>query len=386
MPGRLLNPGSLAIAVLIVLGSCGAGVTISSPSDPPPGGFDLSEPEIQAALGSPRLETPAWQRRAGDLNVVGQGTVPDPDEIDLIEAVARDVPNVIWDEVPIRDVVRVPQAPGNRTAHQQPVAYALGPDVYLLDRAFELSADGSSRYDLARAFVHELVHVAQFFSMTDDYVSAALSGEVGAVDPTIGSELVGDFAATTGWSKVGSGVDAGWFLPDGVEAATRYGRTSPGEDMAESVTLVAIGLPELVPQDRVRWVESWLGVTADSLARGRPWAPAGSEEVRSRSNLYDEESVAGLALERAHIEPIYFELPVGMPAAEELAQLITTELLSRGMSGSLRSLELGGLPRFGGAFAAPEGVTWWVELWDFRSRPSGTTGPDTPVLTYVAIW
>ena len=156
--------------------------------------------------------------------------------------------------------------------------------------------------------------------------------------------------------------------------------------MAESVTLVAVGLADLLPPDRVRWVENWLGASASELSRGRPWVPPGSEEVVSADALYDETHVAQISLNSTHVEPLYFQLPVDTLPAPDMATAITSELLARGMSGSLQSLSEGVVPRYGGAFAGTEGITWWIELWDFRFRPPGTAGPDQPILIYVAVW
>lgn len=376
-------PFLLAAVFLVLAAACAAPGAASGRVEIPAGGFDLSDPDLQTRLGSPELPDIVWQRQAGELTVVGRSLVADPDEIALIEAVASDVPQVIWKTAPVRHIVRMPDAPGTRPAHEKPVAFALGPDVYLLDRAFELSEGGSSRYDLARAFIHELVHVAQFFTMSDEYVARSLSGAVETVDPTVGSSLVQDFAEATGWRTV---ADGDWELADTIPAASTYGRTSPGEDMAESVTLVAVGLADLLPPDRVRWVEGWLGVSADELSRGRPWVPPGSEEVLSVDALYDESQVAQLARSRRRVEPLYFQLPVDAVAAPEMATALTSELLTRGMSGSLQPASDSPVPRYSGAFAGTEGITWWVELWDFRFRPPGTSGPDRPILIYVAVW
>ena len=376
-----------AIATLIVAGACGAAVDGTGSVDVPPGGFDLTDASLQASLGASPVASVQWQRMAGDVTVIGAFGQPDPDEISLIEAVARDVPAALWRQVDVRNVVRSSVAPGARTEHRDPIAYALGPDVYLLDRAFGLSSGGSSRYELARAFIHELVHVAQFSTMSDDYIAAALSGATDQVDPTIGSELVSDFASDTGWSRSGTQPTDPWTLPDDVAASSAYGRTSAGEDMAEAVSLVAVGLADLVPADRVRWVERWLGVSAPELARGRPWAPPGSVEVLSEDNLYDEASVALATRDREHAEPLYFQLPAGLGDGVAISADINRHLLDRGLSGSIAPLDRSGsVPRFGGTFAGPGGVLWWVELWDFRHRAAGSTGPDRPILTYVAMW
>lgn len=374
------------LACAAVAAACGA--TDSGMSTIPAGGFDLSDPDVQERLGAGPVENITWQRTAGEYTVVGRGPTPPPSEIDLIAAVMSDIPQALTEQAPIRQIVRVPNPPPDgRPQHEQAVAFALGPDIYLLDRAFTLSDGGSTRYDLTRAIVHELAHVAQWLTMSDDYIAAALAGEISRLDPTTGSRLVHDFAADTGWRTTNDDPVAPlWVLEDGAEPASTYGGTSAGEDMAESVSLTALGLADRVPQDRVGWVEDWLGRPADELAVGRPWAPAGAVEVRSSDALYDETAARAAQGPFLHAEPLYFELPATVPEAAELADLVSANLRDRQMSGSLERLGDDRLPRFGGLFTRSDGLRYWVEVWDFRSRADGTTGPDLPVLTYVAMW
>jgi hypothetical protein len=382
----------------LLAGACGGGVRGSNPPPSVPSdGFDLGDETLREQLGSGPPADIDWRRTltradGAAVAVVGRGTSPDQAELSLIQSAVRDIPGRLWAHVDLRTIVRTTQAPGERAPHEQPVAYALGPDVYLLDQALTLSDDGSSRYELARALIHELVHVAQFATLADDYVAAALRGDLATVDPTVGSVLVGDFAAATGWNRVApdersaEGPGAGWQLPPDVAASTEYGRSNPGEDMAEAVTLVLIGRDDAASPDRIAWVEEWLGDSTDRLAAGRPWVPGGATEVLSIDPLYDESAVADLAGADRRTEPAYFELPEELGATDEIAAAVTERLLARGFAGAMTPIEDRRVPRVGGRFIGQNGIVWWVELWDFRFRAEGTSGPTSPVLAYVAVW
>ena len=380
------------------LAACGSEPIVTDATvEIPEGGYDLTEDSLRSQLGSEPIDDIDWQRSITGadgvgLAVVGSGTVPDAAELDLIAATVADIPSALWNQTDLRTIVRTVRAPGQRAPHAQPIAYALGPDVYLLDEALSLSDGGSTRYELARALVHELVHVAQFTTMSDEYVAAALDGRIDTVDPTLGSELVADFAASTGWTRANPaaeapfGPGAGWELALDVTASSEYGRTNPAEDMAEATTLVLMGRDDLVPADRVAWVETWLGESIDRLAAGRPWVPQGSAEVLSNDPLYDQDAVAALSGDRSHVEPSYFELPTDLGDAGTIAATVTEHLLGRGVVGTMEPIDDPRVPRLGGRFTGQHGIVWWVELWDFRLRADGTSGPSAPVLVYVAVW
>lgn len=383
----ILRRSVLVLAALaLVAASCGGSEGTGGTITVPAGGYDLDDPELQASLGVPE-PTIAWTRTADRVQFVGAGTPASPAEVDLLAAVVAEVPAVLDTVTAPRWVVRATDPPARQRTHPQAVAYAFGPDIYLLDGSFELSRDGSTRFDLARAYIHELAHVAQFRSLSDEYIAAALAGELTQVDPTAGSTLLADFAAATGWiDETPESIIPSWSLSSDAVASTAYGATHPGEDMAESVALVMLGLADLISPDRVGWVERWLGTSATELARGRPWAPAGSVEVASDSSLWDGEAVERLAIGFDHVEPLYFQLPPDAATGEQLVGDIERELRERLMAGELEAIDDPRLPRFGGRFLRQDGSFFWVELWDFREADPDLGGPTQPILVYVAIW
>ena len=307
------------VAVAMVVSACVPSPTATTTLGPD---LDLSDPDTLAALGisAPSID---WERSIDRLVYAGAGSPPSPEELTLVTQVIDDLPTAFLDKLDLRYVIRSGDKTATRADHPTAVAFALGPDIYLLDRTFNLSEGGSTRFDLARAVVHELVHVAQFQEMTHEYARAALDGVVTRLNPIDGSTLVAEFASATGWDNNSTDVvSPRWNLSPGETASSSYGATNPGEDMAEAVSLVILGLADLVPDDRVRWVEQWLGAPADALALGQPWAPAGSIELITDDALYDEETVAAMQGPLGHTEALYFKLPSDVPETNDLASLV----------------------------------------------------------------
>jgi hypothetical protein len=346
--------------------------------------IDMTDPDLLARLGSPALEDIAWKRTVRGWTLLGIEGSADPAELELIEAALDEIPDALAGVAEPRNLIRA-GAVDDAEAIGKAVAFTQGPDIYLVDRTFAPNGDSTTRFELTRALLHELAHVAQYRSLDDDYVRAALQGEVDRVDPADGSALVRSFATTVGWiDQDEDPLRSSWLLPSSIESATDYGRTGPGEDMAEAVSLALMGRANWIPPAHARWVEQWLGATTTILARGKPWAPAGSREVLTQDPLYDEAAVTETARRFDHVEPLYFSLPATVGAHDLLAAEIQTELLNRRMSGSLARSDDERLPRYTGLFTRTDGVSMWVELWDFRVATGFQTAD--PILTYVVLW
>lgn len=367
----------------LVLALLSAACVVSTHTDLTAGDYDLTDPDLLTQLGAAQIEEIDWERRSGSYRIFGVGTPADPAEIDLIGAALSDLPQALTAQVEARQILRVEAADLGDRIHPDALAFSKGPDVFLMDRLF---AERPHRLDVTRAYVHELTHVAQFYALDPDYITAVVDGEVDQVDPANGSGLVMDFAAATGWEdRSGLEWEPAWSLDTNTAASTGYGRLGPHEDMAEAVALAAVGRGNHLPADRGRWVEQWLGVDLDRLAGGRPFIPAGSEEVLAAEPLYDQDRVDILSARVDHVEPVYWNLPANLLQHEELAQTIETELRQRSLTGRLERLDDPRLPRYGGEFSGAGGLSYWVELWDFREADL-RDGPRHPVLTYVVFW
>ena len=346
--------------------------------------IDLEDPDLQARLGSPPFEDVSWKRTVGGLTLLGATASADQAELELLAAALDDIPAALLEAGSPRNLIRIESASGAE-AIGQAVAFTKGPDIYLVDRTFSPNDQPTTRLELTRALAHELAHVAQYRALTDTYVEAAMAGEVDQVDPASGSTLVRSFAASIGWIDQSSDpLEASWFLPTSIGAASDYGRTGAGEDMAEAISMVVVGRSNWIPSTHTRWVEQWLGTGTATLANGKPWAPAGSRDVLSKDPLYDEAALNGIALRFDRIEPLYFSLPDGVVPHTQLAAEIQIRLLERRMSGALSLTDDDRLPHYAGLFTRQDGVSVWVELWDFREA----TGfkPTDPILTYVVLW
>ena len=291
----------IVASLIFTLTSCVGG---SEPDRPQPAvTADLTDPVVAAALGSPEFAEIAWERRAGRWTIVGDGPLPQPADVETIQAASSDIPAAITTEP--RQLVRTSNA-GVPTGHpaSAAIAVAKGPDVYLLDAAFS-GSQAATRWSVGRVLVHELVHVAQWYGLSDGYVAAARSGELGSLDLDDGSAIISDWAAATGWANPSDDpLHATWTLAG--DAPNSYAATSPAEDMAESVSLAAAGLGDLLDATRAEQVEDWTGSTLEGLASGKPWAPFGSVEVISATPLYDESALASAPVGATHADPLYF--------------------------------------------------------------------------------
>jgi len=342
---------------------------------------DLTDPAVAAALGSPPFSEIGWQRIVGPYTAVGDTQLPDATQLILMEAAIADLPASLG--IAPRNLIRTSALPTNIVPiSEHAVAAAAGPDIYLLDPVFAL--DGSTtRIDLTYAIMHELVHVAQWYSLEGAYVAEALSGELDHIDLEKGSEEVAAFAEATGWTEQS---DGSWLLGPNARTVSDYAMTGPVEDMAETVAWAVVGRTDWLDDDRRAWLETWTELPLASLAAGMPWSPNGSSELFSTSPLFDETGVADAAAARlaTHIEPTYFLLPNDIDPAPSFAATVTEQLAARRLTGALKPVNDDRLPHYSGLFERPDGAAFWVELWDFRGTDISEI--DSPVLAYVALW
>ena len=371
------TPIVAAALLAAIAGACTLGATDDTASG------QIDDPETLDLLGVDEPEA-VWRRTVLGVEVLGADGRADPGELALIDGALREIPRAFLDGIGLRFLVRTSTLQ-DATLHPATAAFARGPDVYLLDRTFSEPRAGATRLGLARVLAHEMAHIAQFDALAPEYIEAVLDGELDITDTGAGSTLVAEFAAAVGWRNDSTDpLRPAWRLTGDPGGTTEYGTTSPEEDMAESLAMIAVGRSELISADRVRWIEQWLGIRANDIGGGKPYAPAGSFEVFFRDPVYDEAEVA--ALRAAHAEAIYFQLPPDLPAAERLARDVSGELRRRGLVGQLQLVDDTRLPRYSGLFNRTDGVRYWVELWDFRQGAGFVSAPNAPVLSYVMLW
>ncbi len=368
-------------ALLVVLAATGAACSAAAPADLE--NPTLDDPDVLTRLGVAEPQPVNWQRTLGTVDLLGLTPRANPAEVELVAAAFSELPAALVGTAGLRHLVRTAVAVDTEL-HPATTAFARGPDIYLLDRTFTEPRAGSGRMAMARILAHEMAHVAQFGALEADYVDAILAGEVTETDTSNGSALVSDFAADAGWSNSSSARYAPRWSLASVAGTTEYGATAPDEDMAEAVSLVVMGRANQLSPERVRWVEEWLGLGADQLAAGKPWAPPGSVEAFFDQPVYDEPGVA--ALRARHVDPQYFLLPATVAAAEPLAREVSSELRRRGITGVLELTADSRLPRYSGVFSRSDGVRFWVELWDFRAATGFRNPPPGPILAYVTLW
>lgn len=369
------------LPLLLVVAACGGAVpTVTTQASDTtfvagvqPVEIDLADDDQLTQLGAPRPEGARWLRPIEGTELVGTTESVDPAELRLVDEAMRLLPAGLG-PLP-RLIVRTPTSPPV-PGRSDPSAVAVGPDIYLFDDTFQRDGLPIGPLGLARILSHEIVHIAQFETLDPLHVGEALA--LGFPVDLTRTTLMDTFAPTAGWT-----VDENaWLAP--AATATAYGATNPIEDMAESVSLVVTGLGDSVPPPQRGWVEAWLGTSADELASGMPWAPAGSEEVLSASPLYDEDAVA--AIEGDLREYIVYAIPIPAASGADLATEAQGRLRARGLTGTLGAVADDRIARWSGRFDRPDGVVVWTELWDFRDAPGFTDGPDGPVLSYVLIW
>ncbi|NNC74288.1 MAG: hypothetical protein HKN93_02130 [Acidimicrobiia bacterium] len=359
----------LLTAVALATGAC----ALQEPAS-------LDDPELLDRVG---VDTPSditWTRTIEGVEVAGTTASADPRELSILASALREVPDALLEAADVRTIYRIDDA-DEEDLEPTTLAFARGPDLYLLDLTFDgVQGDGIGPMEMARVLTHELAHVAQFQKLTSDDAGLILASTTD-VDPLQLAVSTRDFAASVGWRDGGTDPRRpSWVLAD-QRGTTAYGATEPEEDLAEAVSMVSIGRAGQISDDRVAWVEGWLDLDADQVATGKPYVPAAAIPTTSETDLYDAQRVAGFAARNP--EPLYFVALDADFAATETE--IAAELALRGVAGRFEPIEATTVPRVGGRFARPDGVSYWVEIWDFRGS-SIVGAPNGLVITYVVLW
>ncbi|HHC08184.1 MAG TPA: DUF4157 domain-containing protein [Actinobacteria bacterium] len=326
-------------------------------------------PDVPVAGGTAEIvyeiEVPArvdWRRTLAGFEVAGVDTEPTPALVGLVERALEELPDELLAVARPRTIYVVSS---HERAEPGTGALAIGPDVYLL----EGSLADTTTFDVVRLLAHELTHVHQFAALV---ASTPASSD----DPLATTPLVTEFADATGWRRDGDR----WRLAE-PGGTTRYGATSPVEDMAEAVASVVVG-DGATPIDgaRVRWIVDHLGASTDALAAGRPWTPAPAVRYEADAALYDADAVPP----GRHREVLVYG--ASAPWRAGVPDELVRRLAARGIRGDLLRVDDDAVERYAGRFHRADGVSFLVEVWNLRNAPGYVDPPDETLLTFVVAW
>ncbi|MFP7755292.1 hypothetical protein ACLG6S_11690 [Thermodesulfobacteriota bacterium B35] len=148
------------------------------------------------------------------------------------------------------------------------MAQASGPYVYFDSGAFHTGGfwSAGSIEGVFRGFVHELVHVLQFRKTVRsmDLAKARKSFQENMRQTfwnyaLMNTDLISSFVKVTGWELNKSIITTARLKDFSHEKTSSYGRSSIMEDMAETVSFVAIGDLSPLSRQRVTWAIDLLG-------------------------------------------------------------------------------------------------------------------------------
>lgn len=178
-------------------------------------------------------------------------------EVEIIKRVIDRMPHELYEYRPLA-IISTKLELDYKSFNPEGIAYARGPYVYVGDETFtkDPSLDSGTYLGLQRVLMHEFVHVAQFFTIVEapeEYVSSYLEQ----------SSLTKEWIEETGWYLSNNM----WKLKSG-ETTTDYGKTSPIEDMADSVSLILLGRGDEISESRKAWISQWFGESIEYLLEG----------------------------------------------------------------------------------------------------------------------
>lgn len=336
---------ALALTVLfLTLASCTSEVAVD-------------EAEILRRLGIAEPGPVAWTDEIDGIPIVGIDVPMDRNELEVLRQAWLEVPERLQDRAEVRQFVRTRRLVEDNHVRPEALAFARGPDIWLVDASF----DTTDLVELATILAHELAHVAQFRSIDSDTLDAMEQHEAGLDLNSV--PLVVEFANSIGWQRQTTADGTVWVLSAGA-GSTAYGLTDPAEDMAESVARTLDGRTTDITSTRVEWVADWLDTSVSDLVAGKPWFPFGTVAVSSDQPLY---SVSLAPTPAPGSDPIYRAASASSPMAS-LSLETEANLSARGFTGDIAPVAASGPERHAGLMTS--GVrTFWVELVDLRADP-----------------
>ncbi len=209
------------------------------------------------------------------------------------------------------------------------VAFTSGPYIFVGDVTFKKqdSFDTGTYRGLLRVMAHEFTHVAQFFNtdkFPDKFVSTYLEG----------SPIMQNWNSTQGWQLQ----DNRWVL-NSDQLTTDYGKSSPVEDIADSVGSMVIGDEYAISKSRSDWLLSWLGETKLELYMGT--IPLSPSLKQRKTETFDEKLLTKYKDTSALTQDLMNFQSNSAISVRDLAKYYATEFQARGWSGTINNLGVG---------------------------------------------
>lgn len=353
--GAMHRLGLFIVAPALLLASCAVGV----PSDANDVRFTPERP-LQID----------WVRTVAGYEISGSGRQIDLGELSLLQEAFEIMPDPVLELAQPDALFRIPRG---EQVSSLASAFTKGSDIYITDHTFEVA---QTPLIMKSILAHELVHVAQFQALV---VELEASGAIPTDDAMEGSALVRDFAEAVGWQADDSGDTVVWTLSFS-RGTTEYGRSSPVEDMADSLAMIVTGAEDTISASRVTWITDWLDTSLATLDRGGLWVHETGERVTSEVDLFNSVLVQTNGI----VDPVptYYAWDEDGSSIERLTNLVRQRLRAYGWAGTLTPIVDPAVPRVGGVFSIGA-RTMWVEVWDFPHGQHVTGGPDGPLVAYV---
>lgn len=263
-------------------------------------------------------------------------------------------------------------------------AFASGSYVFFNDASFNPSSPlADDSVDAAfNTFVHELTHIAQFREITREISAEAINKSnrdgLSWIDLVLNSELMSEYAGSTGWEKTLQDGKVNFILKNQQTAKTsEYGKTKIYEDMAESVAAAITTDDKEYSVERLNWAYNFLSENKTTLKINKlPFSP-NLEQVKANNLQYDITKEEAYKKNYQHYTKQVF-LTQKLDTVDIIYNFYNTELAPRGWSGSFkRSADANNIIRYKGEFTGKY-RDMYIEIYSydlargFIVKPKGT--------------
>lgn len=268
------------------------------------------------------------------------------------------------------------------------VAYASGPYVFLSEKSFtQVGLTGLLPTDKSidavyRTFEHELVHIAQFYTVPDEVKRKVIDEEIKSKNMLYYSEVLQDFIKVIGWKDTDESEKwFRWKLPEDEESqkTTKYGKTNPVEDMAETLAGCVLTDTEPFSEARLGWCRSWLGFGFASIENNKlPIYPDSQRVETLIGRISDEKIVERYEKEFSLTDVQTWEVSE-KNQIEKVKKFFEEELALRGWTGSFsKEVTKYDVIKYTGDFDAPyRKINVQLKTYDASEKylvaPEGTT-------------